>query len=191
MDNRGHGDSGGTFGFNTLESDDAIDVLEELRRNGTITSNPCVIGFSAGGAIAISTAARRSDLLSGLVLVSPVADFKRVFPRPNPFRLGEQLSLHSTMRPPRFWWYEKRRRRILDDACRVRVPVCIIHARNDWLVHHRHSEQIAERLPVAPEAHFLDRERIHAERLLDIASAPWPIMFRFLKNVVGMQLSGA
>jgi alpha-beta hydrolase superfamily lysophospholipase len=191
MDNRGHGDSGGTFGFNTSESGDVIRVVEALRERGLAREGVAILGFSAGGAIAISAAATRRDLVRGLVLVSPVADFKRVVPRPNPFRLSRQLSMRSAMRPPRFWWYETRRRSALEDASRVSAPTCIIHARNDWLVHHSHAEAIAARLPSWPEIHLLDLDRAHAERIFLRDIAPWDVLCGFLSRGPGMRLSGA
>jgi pimeloyl-ACP methyl ester carboxylesterase len=190
LDNRGHGESGGTFGFNTAESDDLVTVIESLQREGLVPGAVCLVGFSAGGAIALSTAARRPDLVRGLVLVSPVSDFKRVFPRPNPFRLDRHLSLRSALRPPRFWWYETRRRHALDDAGLVTAPVCLIHARNDWLVHHSHSEAIASRLRSPPEIHIIDMERAHAERMLAVDERPWSVLFQFMSRMLGMSMSG-
>lgn len=191
LDNRGHGESGGTYGFNTREAGDCISVLERLKSEGLLTVGACIIGFSAGGAIALSTAATRPDLVRGLVLVSPVAEFKRVVPRPNPFRLNRVLSAHSLMRPPRFWWYERSRRDVLDDARHVSAPVCIIHAMNDWLVHHRHSERIAEALPRRPELHLLDLERAHAERVFESSLDAWNIATAFMTESLGMSMSGA
>jgi alpha-beta hydrolase superfamily lysophospholipase len=186
MDSRGHGDSSGTFGFNTHESDDVIRVLEELGRRSPRWASTCILGFSAGGAIALSAAARRPDLVQGLVLVSPVADFKRVLPRPNPFGLHREISLHSLVRPPRFWWYETSRRHALEDARRVLAPVLLVHAKNDWLVHHSHSERIAEQLPSSPSTCLPDLDRAHAERLLDMENAPWPTVFAFMEGALGM-----
>lgn len=180
LDNRGHGDSGGTYGFNTFESDDVIRTLQTAAEMGLISTPAFLLGFSAGGAIALSTAAQGSELVRGLVLVSSVGDFKRVFPRPNPFRLHHQLSMRASLRPPRFWWHEASRRHALEDARRVEAPVLMIHARNDWLVHHSHSERIAERLPTRPELHIVDLVRAHAERMLDIEGAPWDEVFDFM-----------
>jgi len=191
IDHRGHGDSAGTFGFNTHESDDVIRTLEALAARISGFRRACILGFSAGGSIAISVAARRPDLVRGLVLISPVADFKRVIPRPNPFRMQRHISLRSAVRPPRFWWHERLHRDTLTDARRVTTPVCMIHARNDWLVHHSHSERIAESLPTRPELHLLDFARIHAERLLDVPGAPWTLVSDFMRESLGMWLGTA
>lgn len=191
-DNRGHGDSAGTFGFNTMESGDIISVLEALKGRGFAgTAGTCVLGFSAGGAIAISCAALRPDLVRGLVLVSPVADFKRVFPRPNPFRMSRHLSLRSVLKPPRFRWHETRRRRALDDARLVTARTCLIHAKDDWLVHHSHSEKLAERLPARPDMHLLELGRVHAERMFAAYVEPWDVLTTFMTESLEMDLSGA
>src|SRR5262249_50348811 len=57
LDPRGHGDSGGTYGFNLHEHHDVFAVAQELLQRLPIESIT-LVGLSYGGAVAISTAAR-------------------------------------------------------------------------------------------------------------------------------------
>ncbi|MEO8036083.1 MAG: alpha/beta fold hydrolase, partial [Acidobacteriota bacterium] len=74
LDSRGHGSSGGTYGFNLHEHHDVAAVATALLRELPIESIT-LLGLSYGGAIAISTAARHTLPLASLLLISPVADF--------------------------------------------------------------------------------------------------------------------
>src|SRR5437763_15522511 len=73
-DLRGHGDSGGTFGFNLNEHYDIAAVVDDLLGRCSPESIT-LIGLSYGGAIAISSAARHEMPLASMLLVSSVADF--------------------------------------------------------------------------------------------------------------------
>jgi pimeloyl-ACP methyl ester carboxylesterase len=186
IDLRGHGDSEGTFQFNLHEHEDAAAVGRAVMRE-TEADQLVLLGFSAGGAIAISTAARHEELrVAGLVLVSPVCDFRRVIPRPNPFLMHRHLSMAQAVRSPRFRWPGSARLSPLEDVERIAAPLCLIHARNDWLVGHKHSESLARRARRA-ELHSLPiRGRYHADKLFDVAPATvWPIVEGFVRSVIG------
>src|SRR5512133_2028652 len=163
LDLRGHGDSGGTFEFNRLEHLDVAAVARRFAEESALQS-VVLLGFSAGGAIAISTAARNHNLrIAGLLLVSPVADFRRVIPRPNPFMIHHHISIGQAFARPRFRWPGEERLSPLDDVATLDLPICLIHARHDWLVSHRHSEAIARRASSA-ELHVLNVPgRYHAD----------------------------
>src|SRR5436305_5583546 len=68
-DLRGHGDSEGVFGFNLNEHHDVAAVARDLLSRST--DSVTRLGFSYGGAIAISAAARHELPLSALLLISP------------------------------------------------------------------------------------------------------------------------
>ena len=148
------------------------------------------MGLSAGGAIAISVAASRPELATGLLLVSPVADFHRVFPRLNPIELKHHLSLRAAVRPPRFWWHEGDRRRALDDMASVSIETCVIHTRNDWLVHHSHAVDLVDAARSPVELHLLDLDhREHADRIYMVSSRAWDITSSFIAATLGLTLN--
>lgn len=184
LDVRGHGDSGGTFEFNRLEHLDVAAVARDFAEESGL-DRVVLLGFSAGGAIAISTAARNRDLrIGGLLLVSPVADFRRVIPRPNPFTIHRHLSIGQAFAHPRFRWPGNERLSPLDDVATLALPICLIHARHDWLVSHRHAEAIARRASSA-ELHVMNVPgRYHADRLFDVAGDQlWPIVDEFVRRL--------
>lgn len=184
VDVRGHGDSEGTYGFNLNEHYDVAAVAEHLLANHRTISTLTLIGFSYGGAIAISTTARHDLPVSSLLLISPVADFKMIAPRLNPFTIHRHIAFSQALRRPRFTWTIRKaaKLRALDDIDRVRVPVCFIHVKNDWLIGHRHSVALYETANEPKELHLLDIEgNYHADRIFNVASdSVEPIVREFL-----------
>lgn len=186
MDCRGHGESGGVFEFDRFEHHDVAAAARALLEE-TGAERVVLLGLSAGGAIAISAAARHRDLpVAGLVLISPVCDFRRVIPRPNPFTIHRHLSLGEAMKTPRFRWPGSDRLAPIDDIREIAAPICLIHARNDWLVSHRHSEALHGNAPDA-ELHILEIPgRYHADKLFSVApELVWPLLEGFIRRVSG------
>jgi pimeloyl-ACP methyl ester carboxylesterase len=183
VDVRGHGDSGGTYGFNLHEHHDVAAVAGDLLQNGTISSLT-LIGFSYGGAIAISAAARHALPISSLLLVSPVADFEMIAPKINPLTIHRHIAFSQALRRPRFGWTMRKsaKLRALDDVQNVRVPLCFIHVKNDWLIGHSHSVALYEAAHEPKELHLLDIEgNYHADRIFNVASdSVEPIVREFL-----------
>jgi pimeloyl-ACP methyl ester carboxylesterase len=184
-DPRGHGDSGGTYGFNLHEHHDTAAVADDiLGRFGA--ESLTIVAFSYGGSIAISTAARHDLPLSALLLISPVADFAMISPRINPFTLHRHIAFSQALRRPRFEWRILRtpKLRALDDMPRVHAPVCFIHVRNDWLVGHRHSVALYEAANEPKELHVIDIPgNYHADRIFSVAaSSVEPIFVEFLER---------
>lgn len=170
-DLRGHGGSGGTFGFNRFEHHDVAAIVADLRRRDSV-DRIALLGFSYGGAIAVSAAARHDLSLSALVLISPVADFEMLAPRFNPLTIHRHIMWRLAFRRPRFAWRMRSapKLRALDDVANVHVPLCLIHVKNDWLVGHRHSVALYERANEPKELHVMDIEgNYHADRLLSVA----------------------
>lgn len=185
LDLRGHGDSGGIFEFDRHEHLDVAAVTRRFVDEANL-DRIVLLGFSAGGAVAISAAARNRDLpIAGLLLISSVAEFQRVIPRPNPFTIHHHVSMGQALAPPRFRWPREGRLSPLADAATLEQPVCLIHARNDWLVSHRHSEAIARQAPNAT-LHILNVPgRYHADKLFEVAGdRVWPILESFVRRFV-------
>lgn len=184
LDVRGHGDSGGTYGFNLHEHHDVAAVAKQFLAEYPTVGSLTMIGFSYGGAIAVSTTSRHDLPVSSLLLISPVADFKMIAPRLNPFTMHRHIAFSQALRRPRFTWMIRRaaKLRALDDIEKVRVPVCFIHVKNDWLIGHRHSVALYEAANEPKELHLLDIEgNYHADRIFNVASdSVEPIVREFL-----------
>jgi len=184
VDVRGHGDSEGTYGFNLHEHHDVAAVARDLLAQSATISHLTLIGFSYGGAIAISTAARHDLPVSSLLLISPVADFEMIAPRLNPFTIHRHIAFSQALRRPRFTWTIRRaaKLRALDDIDQVHVPVCFVHVKNDWLIGHTHSVALYEKANEPKELHVLDIEgNYHADRIFNVASdSVEPIVREFI-----------
>jgi pimeloyl-ACP methyl ester carboxylesterase len=170
-DLRGHGESRGTFGFNLHEHHDVAAIIDDLVRRDPV-DRVVLLGLSYGGAIAISTAARHDLPISALILVSAVAGFDMLAPRLNPFTIHRHIAWKLAFKRPRFAWRWRRtpKLRAVDDVGNVRVPICLIHVKNDWLVGHRHSVALYEHANEPKELHVMDIEgNYHADRLLSVA----------------------
>lgn len=174
LDPRGHGDSEGTYGFNQNEHHDVAAVIRDLLRNHGTIGSVTLLGFSYGGAVAVSTVARHADLpIASLLLISSVADFSMITPRPNPFTLHRHIALSQALRTPRFVWNIRKTAKLsaLEDIRNVHVPVCLIHVKNDWLIGHKNSVALYEAANEPKELHILDIEgNYHADRIFSVAS---------------------
>jgi pimeloyl-ACP methyl ester carboxylesterase len=184
IDVRGHGESEGTYGFNMHEHHDVAAVANDLLRNNATISSFTLLGFSYGGAISVSTAARHDLPVTSLLLVSAVADFEMIAPRLNPFTMHRHIALSQALRRPRFAWSVRKsaKLRALDDIQDVHKPVCFIHVKNDWLINHQHSVRLYEAAHEPKELHLLDIEgNYHADRIFNVASdSVEPIVRDFL-----------
>jgi pimeloyl-ACP methyl ester carboxylesterase len=185
MDPRGHGESEGTYGFNQHEHHDVAAVIRDLLRTSGTISNVTLVGFSYGGAIAISATARHPDLpVSALLLISSVADFSMITPRLNPFTMHRHIALSQALRTPKFAWNIRKSAKLsaLEDIAAVHAPICFIHVKNDWLIGHRHSVALYDAAREPKELHLLDIEgNYHADRIFNVASASVePIVRDFL-----------
>lgn len=170
IDLRGHGDSGGTFGFNFHEHRDALAVIGDLMDLAAPPSF-ALLGLSYGGAVAISAAARCSSQPSALFLISPVASFGSIHPRINPFTIHRHVVPSQALHKPRF---EVRvlsspRLEAIDDISAVSAPAAFVHVVDDWLIHHSHSERLAESHRGEHELHLLDIPGgYHADRIFTV-----------------------
>lgn len=185
MDPRGHGDSEGVYGFNLHEYHDVAAVIRDLLQRVQTISTVTLIGFSYGGAVAVSTIARERGLpISSLLLISSVADFSMITPRLNPFTMHRHIALSQALRTPRFDWNIRKSAKLSarEDMRNVHVPVCLIHVKNDWLIRHQNSVALYEAAHEPKELHLLDIEgNYHADRIFNVASdSIEPIVREFL-----------
>jgi pimeloyl-ACP methyl ester carboxylesterase len=182
-DPRGHGESGGTYGFNLHEHHDAAAVAEDVLKRLPIDSLS-LVGLSYGGSVAISTAARHTLPINSVLLISPVADFSMISPRINPFTIHRHIAFSQALRGPKFEWRirQSAKLRALDDVRDVHAPICFIHVRNDWLIGHRHSVALYDAANEPKELHVMDIPgNYHADRIFSVASeAIEPIFLDFL-----------
>jgi alpha-beta hydrolase superfamily lysophospholipase len=188
VDVRGHGSSEGRFGFNTREHVDVAAAAADFLASGSVR-RISLIGFSVGGAIAATTAARHELPLASLLLISPVADMAAVIPRLNPFAMHRHLAARQVLRMPRFDWRLgfRRRLRAVDEISRVTVPVSLIHMENDWLVGHRHSERLFANAREPKELHILRvAGGYHADRIFSVAKMEAEsLVAGFLESTLG------
>ncbi len=171
IDVRGHGESEGVYGFNLNEHFDIAAVARDLLHRLPIESIT-LLGLSYGGAIAVSTAARHDLPISSVLLISSVADLNMIFPRINPFTIHHHIAFRQALHRPRFQWRLRgtARLRAIDDVEKVRVPICLIHVKGDWLVAHSHSEALHSRATGPKELHILDiAGKYHADRIFSVA----------------------
>jgi uncharacterized protein len=184
-DPRGHGESGGTYGFNLYEHYDAAAVAGDLLKRLPVES-VSLVGFSYGASVAISTAARHDLPINSLLLISPVADFRMIAPRINPFTIHRHIAFSQALRSPHFQWRVRHapKLRALDDVREVHAPICFIHVRNDWLIGHKHSVALYEAANEPKELHVIDIPgNYHADRIFSVASQSIePLFIDFLKR---------
>jgi pimeloyl-ACP methyl ester carboxylesterase len=173
VDVRGHGDSGGLYGFNLHEHEDVAAVARSL-----LASQACgrmaLMGFSVGGAIAVATAARHADLpITSLLLVSSVANFSMIIPRLNPLHARRHLAISQALKKPRFDWRFVRSEKLrgTEEIEKVHVPVSLIHVKKDWLIGHPHSVALFEHANEPKELHIIDIPgNYHADRIFTVAA---------------------
>lgn len=171
VDLRGHGDSGGRFGFNRYEYRDAEVVIHDLiRRRGPLRI--ALMGLSLGGAVAVSLAARTELDIRCLVLVSAVADFEKIRPRLNLVEIPHHIAWKQAFHWPRFDWSFLRSPKLVasSEIGDVTVPTCLIHVVDDWLIHHEHSEELHASHRGASELHLMHIPGgYHADRIFSVA----------------------
>jgi hypothetical protein len=172
LDPRGHGDSGGTYGFNLYEHEDVAAVTNDLLRRCPGTESVTFLAFSYGAANAISAAARHALPVASLLLISPVADFAMIQPKINPFTMHRHIALGQALKTPRFDWHLIRSPKLsaVDDIRNVHAPLSLIHVKDDWLINHTHSVALYDAANEPKELHVIDIPgNYHADRIFAVA----------------------
>jgi len=147
LDFRGHGDSGGGYGFGAAEDRDFLAVVDELVGPRRLYRRFSVVGFSLGGSIAAHALAARPDLpCRALVMISSPDDLRAL--RPKPWRTGaiRQVRLRHAVRVPRLsarQTLRSRKPRAADAVASLTMPKLIVTAEGDWLVDPSHGRSIA------------------------------------------------
>jgi alpha-beta hydrolase superfamily lysophospholipase len=181
VDLRGHGESGGTYTFNREEFRDVEAVARDLLARGNASALH-LIGFSIGGAIATCVAAGSDLPIRSLTLISAVADFGWIRPRLAPWKFSKHLAARQALRMPHFEWsfLWSRKLRAREAIEGLSVPLLIVHAKNDWLIHHRHAEALFEGARCEREIELLELEDgYHADRIF--SAAPGRVESRVLE----------
>ncbi len=147
LDFRGHGDSGGGYGFGAAEHGDFLTVLDELVGPGRMYERFAVVGLSMGGSIAAGALAARPDLpCRALVMISSPADLRAL--RPKPWRLGalRQVRLRHAVHVPRLAAKALRQPwpRAAEAVAHLPFPKLIVTSAGDWLVDPSHGLALAK-----------------------------------------------
>ena len=127
-DVRGHGktESGGEFTLDDL-SDDLVELMSACNLD-----KPVVIGFSMGSYIALRTAERHPDLLSGIVLIGTRGG-RTSSPWPATDEVGRALESYDNM----------------TDAPKVTLPVLVLTGEHDAINPPEEGKKVADALPDA------------------------------------------
>ncbi len=170
LDFRGHGDSGGGYGFGALEHHDFHAVIEELVGEGKLYASFAVLGLSMGGAIAARALALRPDLpCRALAMISSPADLRAL--RPKPWKLGaiRQVRLRHALRVPKLaaGKLAVRKPRAADAVASLPFPKLIVTSEGDWLVDPSHGRALAASAAAPVDYVHLDLPgSLHADGLV-------------------------
>ncbi len=166
FDFRGHGESKGFFHWTTKEYLDLLAVIDYAKEHYKKIG---VIGFSLGAATSIITATK-TDLINSLIAVSAPTDFGKIdyqfwkFDVENDLiygLIGKGLTGKGA-RPGPFW---QKKEKPLDIVPSIKVPILYIHGDSDWIIHHRHSEELYKKTASTKRLHIV-KQGPHAEYLL-------------------------
>lgn len=170
LDFRGHGDSGGGYGFGVAEHRDFHALVDELIGPGRLYERFAVLGFSLGGSIAAQALALRPELpCRALAMVSPPSDVSRL--RPKPWRAGaiRQVRLRHAVRVPRIAaaTLTARKPRATEAVASLTMPKLIVTSEGDWLVDPSQGRELARRAASPVEhVHLALPGSLHADGLV-------------------------
>lgn len=193
FDYQGHGDSGGDFADGSISTwlEDTLAIIDQVADD-----NVLLIGSSMGGWLALHSALKRKDKVTGLILLACAADMTRYYPQ----RL-EGLPLESDTQNRAFYSvanqyddqqpyrvYQKllddgAKHYLLDNPIELSVPVHLLHGMLDDVVPWQRSEQVLSQL-TSPEVnlHLLKNSDHRLSNPNDI---------RFLKQLVDIVLAAS
>jgi pimeloyl-ACP methyl ester carboxylesterase len=170
LDFRGHGDSGGRYGFGVTEALDVEAVVHDLVGAGKPYGRFAIIGLSMGGSIAAEALARFPELpCRALVMISSPADVQTLKPRPLSRDAMRQLRLRHALRMPRIAIRQLRgpKPRAAEAVASLRMPKLIVTAETDWLVDPAHGRVLAEKAaPPVDHVHLDLPGSLHADAMV-------------------------
>jgi pimeloyl-ACP methyl ester carboxylesterase len=170
LDFRGHGDSGGGYGFGASEHHDFHAVIEELVGEGRMYERFAVLGLSMGGSIAAQSIAMRPDLpCRALAMISPPASLSEL--RPKPWKAGaiRQVRLRHAVRVPRLSAKKLTapKPRAAEAVAALSIPKLIVTSEGDWLVDPSHGRILAAAsAPPVEHVHLDLPGALHADGLV-------------------------
>ncbi|KAH0832268.1 Alpha/Beta hydrolase protein [Lanmaoa asiatica] len=164
IDYRGFGDSPGSPSERGLATD-ARAAFDWLISNGATPEDVLIVGHSLGTAVASSLAvslSKETIRFRGLVLMAPFTSMHTLVDTYSVFGLFPVM-LPLTMVPRAAELYKtflQHRFDTLSVITKVKVPVLIAHAEDDWDISHTHSDALFDALmePFLPSVDPLPRE---------------------------------
>lgn len=134
IDLRGHGNSGGkyfTFGYHEWQDVSGLLNYLEVRQDGSAT-DVTLIGISAGGAVAVSAAAR-DPRIKRLVTIASFADLGETIQQQVPW-LPEFWRIRAIQEAERIGQFEVKATSPVHAIQTVKCPVLIIHGAEDTYI---------------------------------------------------------
>lgn len=165
FDFRGHGKSSGLFSWTSKEANDLEAILDNAAKQYPKVG---LIGFSLGAVTSINVVSK-TNKVSSLVAVSAPASFEKI-----DFRLWEldpdndivynlgEGGKGKGVRPGAFWLDKTRP---IDVIGRIKVPVLFVTGDKDWVVSHKHSQEMFERAKCRKDLKII-KGGPHAEYLM-------------------------
>jgi uncharacterized protein len=131
IDLRGHGNSGGkyfTFGYHEWQDVSGLIDYLEARQDGSAT-DVTLIGISAGGAVAVSAAAR-DPRIKRLVTIASFADLGETIQQQVPW-LPEFWRIRAIQEAEHIGQFEVKATSPIHEIQKVKCPVLIVHGAED------------------------------------------------------------
>jgi pimeloyl-ACP methyl ester carboxylesterase len=163
MDQRGHGNSGGSFSFTSKEHKDIKAIIKYAQR---YYQHIHLIGFSLGAASAIIEVAENKNV-AGLIAVSAPMSFERIenhFLNKDAFIAGIQKLGPHTLKLRIGNMFAKKIRPI-DVIDKISpIPILIIHGEKDPIVFRHHAQALYKKAR-QPKELVIIKDGLHAEEL--------------------------
>jgi pimeloyl-ACP methyl ester carboxylesterase len=170
LDFRGHGESGGAYGFGIAEGFDFRAVAGDIAGPGKDYERFAAVGLSMGGSIAAEELTREPLLpCRALVMISSPADVRALRPKPWRPDAARQLHWKRALRVPRIATRDlfSPKPRAVEAVARIRVPKLIVTAEGDWLVDSSHGSLLAAAAaPPVDHVHLELSGSLHADALV-------------------------
>lgn len=163
MDQRGHGDSGGTFLFSHVEHKDIKAVIDYAKQ---YYNHFYLMGFSLGAASCIIEAARNKNV-DGLIVVSPPVSFEKIenrFLDKGALLPGiQKFGIHTIKL--RIGNIFSRKINPIDVVDQISpIPLLLIQGEKDPIIFKHHAEKLYNKAK-EPKKIIIVKDGLHAEEL--------------------------